>query len=291
MYNKNQERGLFLMKKMKDKIIITAAAGFTAISTFSASNAIPVYAKENTNTTIVNEDESVSKSEKERLEESLRMAEYNLDIANKNMEKIKKETDASKEAFDTISSEQSIQQAKVENQYTLTLNSVSPEYETLLQEVAKLESEITAKQSELDGYTKKEATAAKNLEQAKEDLSTKQSELDNINKELSKYDRTQLENNLKLATSKQNEAKDAYDSASSEYQKASTALGNANLRYENSKTALDNAQNTYDSTTSDVAVKQEAVNLAQKNVDSFLGNDAYNNAQKELEQADRKSVV
>ena len=43
------------MKNVKDKIIITAAVGFIAASTVTSMNLTPVFAKDTTNTSVVNE--------------------------------------------------------------------------------------------------------------------------------------------------------------------------------------------------------------------------------------------
>ena len=89
MYNLIYERGLFSMTKVTDKIILTAAAGLTAVSTVS-TGVMPLFAQENTNVAVVNADEQTSTSKKEELEKSLRNAQFNLDIAKQNMDKIQK---------------------------------------------------------------------------------------------------------------------------------------------------------------------------------------------------------
>lgn len=50
------------MKNVKDKIIITAAVGFTAASTVTSMNLTPVFAKNSTNTSVVKEDVDAKKT-------------------------------------------------------------------------------------------------------------------------------------------------------------------------------------------------------------------------------------
>lgn len=55
------------MKNVKDKIIMSAAVGFTA-----ASGITPVFAQETTNAEVIKEDVEAKKTKKEKLEDSLK---------------------------------------------------------------------------------------------------------------------------------------------------------------------------------------------------------------------------
>lgn len=142
------------MTKVTDKIMLTAAAGLTAVSTVS-TGVMPLFAQENTNVAVVNTDEQTSTSKKEELEKSLRNAQFNLDIAKQNMDKIQKKLDTSKTTYEDLSKEQITEQTTVNNEYNALYNDQNAEYQALLQQVANLEAAMASKQAELDAYTKK----------------------------------------------------------------------------------------------------------------------------------------
>ena len=88
------------MKSVKDKLIITAAVGFTAASTMVNPHFTNVLAEEIKDPAFVKEDASKTKTEKEKLEDSVKDAKSNLDekkadvdakkLDNRNQVKIKK---------------------------------------------------------------------------------------------------------------------------------------------------------------------------------------------------------
>ena len=67
------------MKSVKDKLIITAALGFTAASTMVNPHFTNVLAEEIKDPAFVKEDASKTKTEKEKLEDSVKDAKSNLD--------------------------------------------------------------------------------------------------------------------------------------------------------------------------------------------------------------------
>ena len=273
------------MKNVKDKLIISAAVGFTAASTITTSNLTPVFAKENVSTGVIKEDVEAKKTKKEKLEDSVKTAKSNLDDVKKVTDEKKADADAAKKELEDASAAQDKQYAVVEDQYDKAYGSVNEEYQDLLNKASDLEQEIAAKQAELDQYTKNEESAAKNLAEAKKDLADKQAKLDEVNKELAKYDKTSIDADLKIAETEQANAQTAYDDAKKANEDAATALTIANGDLNVKKEALNNAQKAYDDAAADVNAKQEAVNAAQANVNSFTGGDALTNAQKELDQA------
>ena len=268
------------MKNVKDKIIMSAAVGFTA-----ASGITPVFAQETTNAEVIKEDVEAKKTKKEKLEDSVKTAKSNLDDVKKVTDEKKADADAAKKELEDASAAQDKQYAVVENQYDKAFGSVNEDYQTLLSKASDLEKEIASKQAELDQYTKNEESAAKNLEKAKKDLADKQAKLDEVNKELAKYDKTTIDADLKTAETEQEKAQTAYNSAKKANEDAATALTIANGDLNTKKEALNTAQKAYDDAAADVNAKQEAVNAAQANVNSFTGSDALTNAQKELDQA------
>lgn len=79
------------MKNVKDKIIISAAVGFTA-----ASGITPVFAQDTTNAEVIKEDVEEKKTKKEKLEDSVKTAKSNLDDVKKVTDEKKADTDAAK---------------------------------------------------------------------------------------------------------------------------------------------------------------------------------------------------
>lgn len=268
------------MKNVKDKIIMSAAVGFTA-----ASGITPVFAQETTNAEVIKEDVEAKKTKKEKLEDSVKTAKSNLDDVKKVSDEKKADADAAKKELEYVSAAQDKQYAVVENQYDKAYGSVNEDYQALLSKASDLEEEIASKKAELDQYTKNKESAAKNLEEAKKDLADKQAKLDEVNKELAKYDKTSIDADLKTAETEQEKAQTAYNSAKQANEDAASALTIANGDLSAKKEALNNAQKAYDDAAADVNAKQEAVKAAQANVDSFTDSDALTNAQKELDQA------
>lgn len=273
------------MKNVKDKIIITAAVGFTAASTVTSANLTPIFAKDTTNTSVVKEDVGAKKTKKEKLEDSVKTAKSNLDDVKKVTEEKKTDADAAKEELDAAIAAQDQQSGVVQKQYESVYGAKDQDYQNLLKLMSNLETEISNKQAALDTYTKNEEDAAKNLEQAKKDLADKQAKLDEVKDKLSKLDKNTIDTDLETAKKEQESAKSAYDTAKAASDAATSKLKDANSDLESKKALYDAANNAYNAASAEVIEKQNAVNEAQKNVDSFTGSDALTNAQNELNQA------
>lgn len=278
------------MKNVKDKIIITAAVGFTAASTVTSMNLTPVFAKDTTNTSVVKEDVDAKKTKKEKLEDSVKTAKSNLDDVKKVTEEKKADSDAAKKELDAAIAAQDKQNGIVQEQYESVYGAKDQEYQNLLKLMGDLEKSISNKQAELDTYTKNEEDAAKNLEQAKKDLADKQAKLDEVNDKLSKLDKNAMDTDLETAKKEQESAKSAYDLAKAASDAATSKLKDANSDLESKKALYDVANSAYNAANLEVTKKQNAVNEAQKNVDSFTGSDALTNAQNELNQANAELI-
>lgn len=273
------------MKNVKDKIIITAAVGFTAASTVTSVGLTPIFAKDTTNTSVVKEDVDAKKTKKEKLEDSVKTAKSNLDDVKKVTEEKKADSDAAKKELDAAIAAQDKQSGVVQEQYESVYGAKDQDYQNLLKLKSNLETEISNKQVELDTYTKNEEDAAKNLEQAKKDLADKQAKLDEVKDKLSKLDKNTIDTDLETAKKEQESAKTAYDTAKAASDAATSKLKDASSDLENKKALYDAANSAYNAANLEVTKKQNAVNEAQKNVDSFTGSDALTNAQNELNQA------
>ncbi|MBU9896246.1 hypothetical protein KSW27_08905 [Holdemanella biformis] len=278
------------MKNVKDKIIITAAVGFTAASTVTSMNLTPVFAKDTTNTSVVKEDVDAKKTKKEKLEDSVKTAKSNLDDVKKVTEEKKADSDAAKKELDAAIAAQDQQSGVVQEQYESVYGAKDQDYQNLLKLMSNLETEISNKQAALDTYTKNEEDAAKNLEQAKKDLVDKQAKLDEVNDKLSKLDKNTIDTDLETAKKEQESAKTAYDTAKAASDAATSKLKDANSDLESKKALYDAANSAYNAANLEVTKKQNAVNEAQKNVDSFTGSDALTNAQNELNQANAELI-
>lgn len=278
------------MKNVKDKIIITAAVGFTAASTVTSMNLTPVFAKDTTNTSVVKEDVDAKKTKKEKLEDSVKTAKSNLDDVKKVTEEKKADSDAAKKELDAAIVAQDKQSGVVQEQYESVYGAKDQDYQNLLKLKSNLETEISNKQAELDTYTKNEEDAAKNLEQAKKDLADKQAKLDEVKDKLSKLDKNTIDTDLETAKKEQESAKTAYDTAKAASDAATSKLKDANSDLESKKALYDAANSAYNAANLEVTKKQNAVNEAQKNVDSFTGSDALTNAQNELNQANAELI-
>lgn len=278
------------MKNVKDKIIITAAVGFTAASTVTSMNLTPVFAKDSTNASVVKEDVDAKKTKKEKLEDSVKTAKSNLDDVKKVTEEKKADSDVAKKELDAAIAAQDKQSGVVQEQYESVYGAKDQEYQNLLKLMGDLEKSISNKQAELDTYTKNEEDAAKNLEQAKKDLVDKQAKLDEVKDKLSKLDKNTIDTDLETAKKEQESAKTAYDTAKAASDAATSKLKDASSDLESKKALYDAANSAYNAANLEVTKKQNAVDEAQKNVDSFTGSDALTNAQNELNQANAELI-
>ena len=278
------------MKNVKDKIIITAAVGFTAASTVTSANLTPIFAKDTTNTSVVKENVDAKKTKKEKLEDSVKTAKSNLDDVKKVTEEKKADADAAKKELDAAMEAQDQQSGVVQKQYESVYGAKDQDYQNLLKLKSNLETEISNKQAELDTYTKNEEDAAKNLEQAKKDLADKQAKLDEVKDKLSKLDKNTIDTDLETAKKEQESAKSAYDLAKAASDAATSKLKDASSDLESKKALYDAANSAYNAANLEVTKKQNAVDEAQKNVDSFTGSDALTNAQNELNQANAELI-
>lgn len=213
-----------------------------------------------------------------------------MDDVKKVTEEKKADSDAAKKELDAAIVAQDKQNGVVQEQYESVYGAKDQDYQNLLKLMSNLETEISNKQAELDTYTKNEQDAAKNLEQAKKDLADKQAKLDEVNDKLSKLDKNTIDTDLETAKKEQESAKTAYDTAKAASDAATSKLKDANSDLESKKALYDAANSAYNAANLEVTKKQNAVNEAQKNVDSFTGSDALTNAQNELNQANAELI-
>lgn len=121
-------------------------------------------------------------------------------------------------------------------------------------------------------------------------MADKQAKLDEVKDKLSKLDKNTIDTDLETAKKEQESAKTAYDTAKAASDAATSKLKDANSDLESKKALYDAANSAYNAANLEVTKKQNAVNEAQKNVDSFTGSDALTNAQNELNQANAELI-
>lgn len=184
------------MKSVKDKLIITAAVGFTAASTMVNPHFTNVLADEVKDPAFVKEDVSKNKTEKEKLEDSVKDAKSNLDEKKAEVEAKKEAVDASKEIVDDLTEQKANQQAALDSK----LNYEEELYNNLAQKINDLNKEIANKQAELKEQEAKHEAAKKTLDNAKHDLEDKEQTRDELKAELDKYDEKTLKDNLDKAS-------------------------------------------------------------------------------------------
>lgn len=263
-------KGLVEMKNVKDKIIITAAVGFTAASTITPQNVTNVFAEELKNTEVVNVDVVAPKTKKEKLENSVKNAKSNLDDLKKIADEKKADVDEAKKALDEVTSSQMEQQKIVDSQYAASYDKVDKAYQELLGQITELENEYAAKKEALEKYKTTESEASENLKKAQDNLKEKQAKLDEVKSQLEKYDVEKLEKDLEVANEEKNKAQDAYDKAFNESKNAAAELEQANSELSAKKSEMDNAQTAYNSASSLVAEKQAAYEAAKKNHEDLV---------------------
>lgn len=262
------------MKSVKDKLIITAAVGFTAASTMVNSHFTNVLAEEIKDPAFVKEDASKTKTEKEKLEDSVKDAKSNLDEKKADVDAKKELVDASQKSVDELMDQKTNQQSLVDGK----LNAEEDVYNNLAKKISDLEKEIENKKAELKDQEDQQAVAKDTLDKAKQALQDKEKECDVLKAELSKYDEKDLKDKLDSAQQGVNQAKKDYENTETLKNETLSLLEAVNKNVEAKKKELDNAKAVYQTAVNDVAAKQAAVDKAQADVDSFNQSDALDTA-------------
>ena len=265
------------MKSVKDKLIITAAVGFTAASTMVN----PVLADEGKNPAFVKEDASKTKTEKEKLEDSVKDAKSNLDEKKADVDAKKELVDASQKSVDELMDQKTNQQSLVDGK----LNAEEDVYNNLAKKISDLEKEIENKKAELKDQEEQQTAAKDTLDKAKQDLEDKEQKRDVLKAELSKYNEKALKDKLDSAQQGVDQAKKDYENTETLKNKTLSLLEAVNKNVEAKKKELDDAKTVYQTAVNDVVAKQAAVDKAQADVDSFNQSDALDTAKSDLAKA------
>ncbi len=269
------------MKSAKDKLIITAAVGFTAASTMVNPHFTNVLAEEIKDPAFVKEDASKTKTEKEKLEDSVKDAKSNLDEKKADVDAKKELVDASQKSVDELMDQKTNQQSLVDGK----LNAEEDVYNNLAKKISDLEKEIENKKAELKDQEDQQAVAKDTLDKAKQALQDKEKECDVLKAELSKYDEKDLKDKLDSAQQGVNQAKKDYENTETLKNETLSLLEAVNKNVEAKKKELDDAKAVYQTAVNDVAAKQAAVDKAQADVDSFNQSDALDTAKSDLAKA------
>ena len=269
------------MKSVKDKLIITAAVGFTAASTMVNPHFTNVLAEEIKDPAFVKEDASKTKTEKEKLEDSVKDAKSNLDEKKADVDAKKELVDASQKSVDELMDQKTNQQSLVDGK----LNAEEDVYNNLAKKISDLEKEIENKKAELKDQEDQQAVAKDTLDKAKQALQDKEKECDVLKAELSKYDEKDLKDKLDSAQQGVNQAKNDYENTETLKNETLSLLEAVNKNVEAKKKELDDAKAVYQTAVNDVAAKQAAVDKAQADVDSFNQSDALDTAKSDLAKA------
>lgn len=269
------------MKSVKDKLIITAAVGFTAASTMVNPHFTNVLAEEIKDPAFVKEDASKTKTEKEKLEDSVKDAKSNLDEKKADVDAKKELVDASQKSVDELMDQKTNQQSLVDGK----LNAEEDVYNNLAKKISDLEKEIENKKAELKDQEDQQAVAKDTLDKAKQDLEDKEQKRDVLKAELSKYNEKALKDKLDSAQQGVDQAKKDYENTETLKNKTLSLLEAVNKNVEAKKKELDDAKAVYQTAVNDVVAKQAAVDKAQADVDSFNQSDALDTAKSDLAKA------
>lgn len=266
------------MKNVKDKIIISAAVGFTA-----ASGITPVFAQETTNAEVIKEDVEAKKTKKEKLEDSVKNAQENLDSAKATAKESKAGVDEAKDTLDEVTVAQENQQEVVDSAYNMANNAINVDLQPILDEISSLESQINDSKKELEEQTAKNEQASKDLEEAQKSLETKKTELKTLQDKLAGMKSSE---DLNADYIKSNEdaskAQEAVNKAQADADIAKANLEAAQNDLTTKENSLNQARTDYENATSDVTTKQSAVTAAQATLDALSDPDGVNKAKADL---------
>ena len=266
------------MKNVKDKIIMSAAVGFTA-----ASGITPVFAQETTNAEVIKEDVEAKKTKKEKLEDSVKNAQENLDAAKATAKESKASVDEAKDTLDEVTAAQENQQEVVDSAYNTANDAINVDLQPILDEISSLESQINDSKKELEEQTAKNEQASKDLEEAQKSLETKKTELKTLQDKLAGMKSSE---DLNADYIKSNEdaskAQEAVNKAQADADIAKANLEAAQNDLTTKENSLNQARTDYENATSDVTTKQSAVTAAQATLDALSDPDGVNKAKADL---------
>lgn len=266
------------MKNVKDKIIMSAAVGFTA-----ASGITPVFAQETTNAEVIKEDVEAKKTKKEKLEDSVKNAQENLDAAKATAKESKASVDEAKDTLDEVTAAQENQQEVVDSAYNTADDAINADLQPILDEISSLESQINDSKKELEEQTAKNEQASKDLEEAQKSLETKKAELKTLQDKLAGMKSAE---DLNADYTKSNEdaskAQEAVNKAQADADTAKANLLAAQSDLTAKENSLNQARTDYENATNDVTTKQADVNAAQATLDTLSDPDGVNKAKADL---------
>lgn len=257
---------------------MSAAVGFTA-----ASGITPVFAQETTNAEVIKEDVEAKKTKKEKLEDSVKNAQENLDAAKATAKESKASVDEAKDTLDEVTAAQENQQEVVDSAYNTANDAINVDLQPILDEISSLESQINDSKKELEEQTAKNEQASKDLEEAQKSLETKKTELKTLQDKLAGMKSSE---DLNADYIKSNEdaskAQEAVNKAQADADIAKANLEAAQNDLTTKENSLNQARTDYENATSDVTTKQSAVTAAQATLDALSDPDGVNKAKADL---------
>ena len=266
------------MKNVKDKIIMSAAVGFTA-----ASGITPVFAQETTNAEVIKEDVEAKKTKKEKLEDSVKNAQENLDSAKATAKESKASVDEAKDTLDEVTAAQENQQEVVDSAYNTANDAINVDLQPILDEISSLESQINDSKKELEEQTAKNEQASKDLEEAQKSLETKKAELKTLQDKLAGMNSSEkLNSDYTKSNENASKAQEAVNKAQADADTAKANLLAAQSDLTAKENSLNQARTDYENATNDVTTKQADVNAAQATLDALSDPDGVNKAKADL---------
>ena len=271
----------------KNKLVKSTLAGVTAI-TGVTSSIVKVFANEGQVSFELKKDDQKIFTKQAELENRIheiqgKVCEAKLkeDTAKGTLSVAKKDVEINQNQYDETNFKSKVEFDEINREIDLR-------FQPIIDEIAKLENEISKTNKELDTQKSISEKASEDLKTAQSDLETKQKELADLKTCLESFgvkDYSELESEVNKATETLNEASASAESVKQILAEKELELETAKEGVETAQSGLQMATEALERANADVKSAEGEVITAQNNLSKFTDENEYNKCLERLEQA------
>ena len=271
----------------KNKLVKSTLAGVTAITGVTSSVAT-VFANEGQVSSEFKKDDQKIFTKQAELENRIHEiqgkvfeAKLKEDNAKGTLNLVKKDVEMNQNHYDEMNSKSKVEFDKINRE-------IDSRFQPIIDEIAKLENEISKTNKELDTQKSISEKASEDLKMAQSNLETKQKELADLKTHLESFgvkDYSELESEVNKATETLNEASASAESVKQVLAEKETELETAKAGVETAQSGLQMAMEALERANADVKNAEGEVIAAQNNLSKFTDENEYNECLERLEQA------
>ena len=271
----------------KNKLVKSTLVGVTAI-TGVTSSIVKVFANEGQVSFELKKDDQKIFTKQAELENRIHEiqgkvfeAKLKEDTAKGTLSVAKKDVDLNQNQYDETNFKSKVEFDEINREIDLRV-------QPIIDEIAKLENEISKTNKELDTQKSISEKASEDLKTAQSDLETKQKELADLKTCLESFgvkDYSELESEVNKATETLNEASASAESVKQVLAEKELELETAKTGVETAQSGLQMATEALERANADVKSAEGEVITAQNNLSKFTDENEYNKCLERLEQA------